>query len=375
MKISFVIPDLRLGGAERVTVNLANRMAELGYKVDCVVLQDAGDLRDALKPSVRIVNLDVKRIRRTLIPLIRYLKAERPDGMIAAMWPLTVIAVVSRILSGVPFRLIVAEHTTWSRSQLVQRGMTRHIVKSTMKLFLPKADARVTVSYGAADDLAQFSRLDRSTINVIYNPVGPFLPSQPVEMREPFQWWDGSHKRILAVGMLKTIKSYDTLLNAMALLRDRVNARLLILGEGDCRSALEAQVRDLRLEGSVFMPGSVKITAPFYERADLHVLSSTGEGLPTVLIEALAHGTPVVSTDCPSGPHEILAGGRFGRLVPVGNPLALADAIVQSLAATHDPEELRTRSLDFSIDKATEQYERLLFPVGSRGSVDHTGRS
>jgi glycosyltransferase involved in cell wall biosynthesis len=170
----------------------------------------------------------------------------------------------------------------------------------------------------------------------------------------------------LAVGTLKVIKDYNTLLHAFALLRQRVDARLLVLGEGECRPALEAQISQLGIETSVFMPGFVKDLSPYYQHADLHVLSSTGEGLPTVLIEALEAGTPVVSTDCQSGPREILSDGKFGRLVPVGEAVALAAAMSESLAATHDTTALKARAQDFSIDKAVDQYKELLFPGSSQ---------
>jgi glycosyltransferase involved in cell wall biosynthesis len=149
-------------------------------------------------------------------------------------------------------------------------------------------------------------------------------------------------------------------MNALFKLRRTVDARLLILGEGERRDKLAAQIRALGLGDAVFMPGFVKDTAPYFERADLMVLSSISEALPTVLIEALAAGTPIVSTDCPSGPREILAGGRYGRLVPVGDAEALAAALAASLVAEHDRRLLIERSEDFSIDEATDQYERLL---------------
>jgi glycosyltransferase involved in cell wall biosynthesis len=221
----------------------------------------------------------------------------------------------------------------------------------------------VAVSQGAADDLANFAKLDRNSIITIYNPVVDKATQSAVGgPLPPEEWWTGSHRRVLAVGTLKHIKDYGTLLSAFALLRKRVDARLLILGEGKCRPALEAQIRQLGIQVSVFMPGFVKDTSPYYHQADLHVLSSMGEGLPTVIIEALAVGTPVVSTDCLSGLREILRDGQFGSLVPVNNAAALADAMADSLAAAHDTAALKARAQDFSIDKATDRYLELLFP-------------
>lgn len=334
-----------------------------------VLLTATGEFLTDLRPGIRVVDLQVKRMRWVLLPLVRYLRQARPTAVLACMWPLAVAALWARTLARVPMRMVLAEHTTWSRSELLARPTVGWQVRTSMHHFFPKADGIVAVSNGAADDLARFARLDRRSISVIYNPVvGPERPVSD-EVLQPAGWWNGPHKRVLAVGTLKAIKDYATLLDAFAVLRQQVDARLLILGEGECRAALELQVRRLGLEGSVFMPGFAKDTAPYYQRADLHVLSSTGEGFGNVIAEALAAGTPVVSTDCQSGPREILADGQFGRLVPVGEAPALAAAMAESLAATHDRAALKARAQDFSIDKAVDQYEAQLFPQTSAGTA------
>lgn len=352
-----------------MAINLAHTLANRGYSVDLVVLESRGALVGSVNSGVCVVNLNVKRVRSALLPLARYLRNTQPAAVLANIWPLTVIALWARTLARVPTRMVLAEHTTWSRSELLARPTVGWQVRTSMHHFFPKADGIVAVSNGAADDLARFARLDRRSISVIYNPVVGAERPVSDEVRQPAGWWNGSHKRVLAVGTLKAIKDYVTLLEAFAALRQQVDARLLILGEGECRAALEAQVRRLGLVDCVFMPGFAKDTAPYYQRADLHVLSSTGEGLPTVIIEALAAGTPVVSTDCPSGPREILVDGQFGRLVPVGDAPALAAAMAESLAASHDRAALKARAQDFSIDKAVDQYETLLFPQPSAGTA------
>lgn len=356
------MPDLRGGGAERVAVNLANGFAQRGYAVDMVLLSATGEFLADLRPEIRVVDLHIKRMRWALLPLVRYLRQARPDAMLACMWPLTLTALWARSLARVPTRVVVAEHTTWSRSELLERWSVGWQVRTSMHHVFPYADGIVAVSQGAADDLARFANLDRNAITVIYNAVVGEEQAGSIGPLEPAGWWTGTHRRVLAVGTLKMIKDYATLLAALAQLRKQVDARLLILGEGECRAALEAQVRQLGLEGSVFMPGFVKNLPPYYQHADLHVLSSTGEGFGNVIIEALAAGTPVVSTDCLSGPREILCDGQFGQLVPVGDAHALAAAMAESLTATHDRAALKARAQDFSIDKAVDQYEALLFP-------------
>lgn len=360
--IALLLPDLRAGGAERVAVNLANSFAQRGYAVDMVLTSATGEFMTDLRPEISVVDLHAKRLRGALFPLTRYLRHARPDVLLACMWPLTVIALWARRLARGPTRVVVAEHTTWSRDEIVRSTTNRWQVRTTMHFAFPGADGVVAVSQGAADDLARFARIKRDAITVIYNPVVGEAYSSVGDPLDPPAWWTGPHRRVLAVGTLKAIKDYSTLLAAFAKLREQIDARLLILGEGECRPALEAQARQLGIDAHVFMPGFVKDPTPYYQHADLHVLSSTGEGLPTVIIEALAAGTPVVSTDCPSGPREILCEGKYGRLVPVGDAQALAAAMAESLSATHDREALKARAQDFSIDKAADRYLELLFP-------------
>lgn len=360
--IAMLLPNLDVGGAERVSVNLANGFLERGYQVDMVLISATGELLGDLRPEIRVVDLKAKRLRRAFPALVRYLYQNKPATMLACMWPLTVMALWAKIFTGVSTKVIVAEHTTWSRSDLLSRKSVERLIRITMRGTFPRAAHIVTVSQGAADDLAQFANLDRSQIKVIYNPVvGNYLAGASTPLA-PADWWIGSHKRVLAVGTLKSIKDYATLLDAFASLCRHVDARLLILGEGVCRAALESQVERLGLVGKVFMPGFVKETLPYYQQADLHVLSSTGEGLPTVIIEALAAGTPVVSTDCPSGPREILCDGQFGQLVRVGDAQGLSAAMAYSLKNPPDCDMLRARAQDFSISKAVDQYLDLLFP-------------
>jgi glycosyltransferase involved in cell wall biosynthesis len=359
--ISILMPDLHGGGAERVAVNLANGLAQRGYPVEMVLMSASGVFQTELMTEVRVVDLNVDRLRGVLFPLTRYLRQTQPTALLACMWPLTVIALWARLLARVKTRVVVAEHTTWSRAEIISSTLVRWQVRATMNRTFARAAGVVTVSKGAADDLAHFAGIDRETISVIYNPVVGDARPLVNEPPAPLGWSVGAHRRVLAVGTLKAIKDYPTLMAAFAQLRQKVDARLLILGEGDCRPALEAQVRQLGIEASVFMPGFISDPLPYYQHADLHVLSSTGEGFGNVIVEALAVGTPVVSTDCQSGPREILDDGQFGRLVPVGDVAALADAMAQSLAGQHDKASLIARAQDFSINKAVDQYEKLLF--------------
>jgi glycosyltransferase involved in cell wall biosynthesis len=362
-KIAFFLPDLSGGGAERVAVNLANNSSARGFVVELVLTVAVGELLADLHPELTVRSLSVSRLRGALLPLTRYLKMAEPEVLLVYMWPLIAISVLARAGARVDCRLVLTEHTTWSHSELSRGRLAAKLIRSSMKLAFPRADAIVTVSKGAADDLANFAGIQRHAINVILNPVvdDPMVPGVSLPAN-PAEWWNGTHKRVIAVGSLKPVKDYSLLLNAFRGLCDRVDARLLILGDGQCRRALENQLEELGLRCQVFMPGFINNPRQYFGRADLHVLSSRAEGFGNVIVEALAEGTPVVSVDCPYGPREILCDGEFGRLVPVGDSEALSVAMFEELQRNHDPEPLRTRAREFSISRIADQYLDVMFP-------------
>lgn len=360
--MALLLPDLRPGGAERISVNLLNELASRGYEVDCVLLQSTGFLISKLQPEVRLVDLQVLRFRKLLPPLVRYLRTARPEVLLACMWPLTVLALVACFLARTNTRVVVAEHTAWSAASKMKRPLTRWALKASMRSLFPFAHGVVAVSQSAANDLAEIAGLPRSRVLCIYNPIVDSTTSVKVRLPDtPVAWAIGNHRRILAVGTLTARKDYPTLLHALARLRERIDTRLLILGEGDERPSIEALAQTLGIAAFVEMPGFVPETAPYFAHADLYVMSSLVEGLPTVIVEALEQGTPVVSTDCPSGPREILADGRYGALVAMKDPDALAAAMLKALQEPSNRAALIQRAQDFSIKRATDEYVKLLF--------------
>jgi glycosyltransferase involved in cell wall biosynthesis len=286
------------------------------------------------------------------------------------MWPLSGIAVVAKALSGVDCRVVVSEHTHLSKSAAV-RGASNFVHRRLGKRIYSLADGVVCVSQGVRDDLLQRTGLNGGRVHVIYNPVKPLSASTASVGPEIADWWCRGGERLIAAGSLKPAKDYPTLLRAFARLRGGRDARLLILGEGQERPALERLIGELGLVDSVHLAGYVADPYPYLEIADLFVLSSAWEGLGNVIIEALVCGTPVVVTDCPSGPAEILENGRYGRLVPVGDPKALAVAMAASLGETPDRDVLRARGGEFSVERAADQYLELLNP-GRRSDFPHS---
>jgi glycosyltransferase involved in cell wall biosynthesis len=262
---------------------------------------------------------------------------------------------------------VVAEHFDWSASPKARPDPTSASFRCQTHLTYRLADARIAVSSGVADTIARIARVPRDSIVVVHNPVTPLPPDGDADPAILAAWGKGGRKRLVAVGSLKAAKDYPTMLHMVAKVRPHADVDLLILGEGAQRAALEALIRELGLQDCVTLAGFAPNPQAYLRQADLMVLSSVGEGLPTVLIEALACGVPVVSTDCPTGPREILWDGRFGDLAPVGDSDALALAVVSALSRSHDPQALIERSKDFSIDVAADRYLELLLPPSHEG--------
>lgn len=352
--IAFFLPSLVGGGAERVIANLAQGITERGLPVDLVVGAAEGDFLGQLPPAVRLVDLRASRVIFSLGPLAGYLRRERPRILISSLSHANVVSLwAARLaLTGTP--VVVTVHNTMSQSTPEQGGLKGGLWPHLLRLFYPWAAGVVAVSRGAADDLARTSGLPRNRVQVIYNPV--ITPAMLASARQPpsHPWFDpGEPPVILGVGRLTRQKDFPTLIHAFAALRRQQPGRLIILGEGEERPALEALVSELDLTADVALPGFRDDAMGYVARSALFVLSSRWEGLPTVLIEALAAGTRVVSTDCPSGPREILQEGRLGALVPVGDVAALTGAMVDALsrpASDAPPDALAPFTRDAAVD-------------------------
>jgi glycosyltransferase involved in cell wall biosynthesis len=330
--IALFLPSLRGGGAEKVMVNLALGFVEQGLKVDLVLAKAEGPYLSRVPEEVRVVDLGARRVLYSLPGLVRYLRRERPQAMLSALNYANIVAIWAKLLARVQTHLVVSEHNTLSCSTQNASSVRVKLLPLLIKIFYPYADAVVAVSHGVAEDLITMTGLPMEKVKVIYNPV--ITPELFAKAEEPLDhpWFrPGEPPVVLGVGRLTQQKDFPTLIRAFALVRKERPARLMILGEGEERPKLEALVRELRLEEDVALPGFVDNPYKYMKRAAVFVLSSRWEGFGIVLVEAMALGTPVVATDCPSGPAEILENGKWGHLVPVGEPLHLARAILKIL--------------------------------------------
>lgn len=358
-RVAFYLPLLSGGGAERVMVELANGFAKRGVQIDLVLAKAEGPYLKDVSGAVRLIDLGSRQspiVPRSLPALTRYLARERPRVMLSAMTYTSVVAVLARKLAGVNTRLFVGEHNALSMTARHSSRRSERWKPFFLRWSYPRLDGVIAVSHGVAEDLSQVLGYPREQIRVIYNPVvTPTLLARASETVAHPWFRPGEPPVIIGVGRLTKQKDFPNLIRAFSLLRAQRKVRLMILGEGELRGELEAMVESLALNDDVSLPGFVDNPFAYMRNAAVFALSSRWEGLPTVLIEAMACGTPVVSTDCPYGPAEILEHGRWGRLVPVNDPAALAAAIGEAL---DDPDVARgsERAGDFVVDRAVQLY-------------------
>jgi glycosyltransferase involved in cell wall biosynthesis len=355
------MPNFEGGGAERMMIRLASGM-ERHCRVDLVVANSHGPLRAEVPGHVRCIDLGSRGVVFALPRFVRYLRRVRPIAVIATLPHANIVAVLAARLSGAAIQVFVREASTPSMVETDRWDWRGLVMPFLMRLFYPLADRVIAVSAGVAHDLHEFIGIRPDKIAIIYNPVVDSSVKKASLEQVDHPWLgDSQLPVVLSVGRLGREKDFDTLIRAFALVLRRLPARLLILGEGRERPALEELIRSLGLSPSVQLPGFISNPFPYMAASSVYVLSSKREGLPGALIQALACGCKVVSTDCPSGPSEILQGGEYGELVPVGNQQAMAAAILRALNDEGDRERLKSRAECFSDYRSVRAYLDLIY--------------
>ncbi len=348
-------------GVDRAAKHLIPALARRGYRVDLLKVRRHGPHLDAdlgeTPPGVRIIDLGSRHTYACLPTIVAYLRRELPAVMLSDKDRVNRTALLARALARVPTRLVLSSGTTISVDLATRGPLERWIQRNSMGRLYPLADRVIVTSAGVADDMAAYTGLPRGLIRVVPSPVVPDSLFD-ADLPRPDHPWLGDPDRplILSAGELCARKGFDTLLRAFALVRAQRPCRLLILGRGGAREALLALARELGVAEDFALPGFVPQPYAWMAHADLFGFSSHWEGLGFVLIEALAVGTPVVATDCPSGPSEILDRGRFGRLVPMGDHQAMAEALTATLDDPLPAETLRQAARPYGIETSTDAY-------------------
>jgi glycosyltransferase involved in cell wall biosynthesis len=351
------LPSMNSGGAERLHINLAPHFVAMGFDVIFLLDRLEGPLLDAIPDSCRILCLNASRQIQALPRLVAYLRHNRPDVLIGNMEHMNIMAILARRIAGVGTKVIVTQHNSVVE-QSRRPSFKWRIMPWLYRRLLPMADDIVCVSVGVAQEMAATCGISRDRMRVIYNGLIDDAFDDRLQGTPDHTWFADRAPVVVAMGRLVPQKDFETLIRAFAMVPPP--ARLMILGEGPLEDELRTLTQTLGVGDRVAFAGFRTNPLPYLRMATLFVMSSRFEGFGNVLVEALASGTPVVSTDCPHGPSEILERGRFGRLVPVGDPTRLADAMIQALDATHDRDMLRARGAQFSVARCAENYARLM---------------
>lgn len=353
-KIALLLPDLRGGGAERVCLTLAQSFKALGHDVSFILFQAQGEFLEQVQGEFQVFDLETPKFRSGVGPIRRVMKVEKFDLVIANMWPVTTLAPLASL--GVNSEILCVEHGLLGEQYKNTSLAHRAALRSTMAFTL-RAAKGVGVSEGVAQDMAMLGFQKKSKVHVIHNPVPTPTPANGASLARVEALW-GDHKglRLLSVGALKSVKRQDRLIAALNAVPTDLDAKLMLVGDGECRSALEAQATSLGLSDRIIFAGFQSDLSAFYQKADIFVLSSEREGFGNVLVEAMACGLTPVSVDSPTGPSEILSSGQFGYLV---SEEELPNGIIKAANAPFSEKLLRKRAEEFEPLKIAQSYLKL----------------
>lgn len=362
LKICVFLPSLAGGGAERVMARLTNEFSHRGFEVDLVLAHADGPYLSDLSDKVNLIDLECSGVLSALPKLIKYLNKHEPNSLLTAMNHSNIVATVATIFSRSKVRLILSERLHFGAHLKRSHSLKEWIVKCLMHFLYRRADKIICVSKEIEHYLLSSLNLDKNKITTIYNPVVDQKLIEDSHAPNSHQWLQSKDLPVIvSAGRLNAQKNQTLLIDAFHQLIQTKKARLIIFGEGELRHQLEQQIKDLNLIDHVLLPGFESNLFSSFRKADLFVLSSDYEGLPGVLIQAMACGLPIVSTDCPTGPAEILEQGKWGELVPVGDRVALSNAIATALDKTSYP-AVEERAQFFNVETATQQYLKELIP-------------
>lgn len=363
--LSFFIPRLEQGGAEQVAINLVNGLTARGYNVELLLTQFQGSLQSQLASEVDVVALPPSRtpvlgVAMNLPALVDYLRKREPAVLFSHLSRTNVVSLAASRLLDIDTAVVPTQHKAFGVE--MDRNLKAWAVDKLVPLLYPSADRIIAVSEGVADSLVEGTTVEREKISVLYNPIDIDDIREQASRGVDHEWIENDDiEVVLFVGRLTEQKDLKTWIRAFARVHaQNPHTRAIIAGKGPLREELQAYAERLGLADVVSIPGYLENAYGYMYASDVFLLSSRYEGLPSVLIEALACGCPVVSTDCPSGPREILGDGKYGQLRPVGDVDGLAEAVVECLNAPAQRSELRNRADDFATGAVLDDYERFL---------------
>jgi glycosyltransferase involved in cell wall biosynthesis len=373
--LALYFPTFALGGAERVMINLANRFAATDRPTMVIVDRAIGPLAAAVDPAVPVVDLGQARTALAAPALARALSRHRPWALLAALPHNNVTALVAGRLARFAGPTAISEHLLLDQELAMRGPIGRLALHTAIRATYGWCGPAFAVSPDAADAMARVSGLARARVTVVGNPVVPADLAARLAVRPADPWLaDDGPPTLLSVGRLAPSKDLPTLIAAFARLTTSRAARLLLLGDGPERARIAALIAEGGLADRVRLVGAVADPLPWMAASAGLVMSSRHEGFGNVLVEAMACGRPVASTDCPGGPRWILDDGALGPLAPIGDATALADAMATILDQPVAAQRLVARAADFRIDAVAERYWTALATSARRHSASVLSR-
>ncbi|MCX6276229.1 MAG: glycosyltransferase [Bacteroidetes bacterium] len=353
--VVLLVGSLQMGGSERMMIQAANHLS-VSCPVTLLTLTPGETLKDEIRKQVRVVQFNKNRTSLALFPLIAFLRKEKPVALFSTQIHINLIAMVAKLFAQVQTKMILIEPTPTGAHFNTFKSRSAAINRQLVRFLYPKADAIIAVSNPVKEDLLKnrFGRPEQ--IHVIFNPIVNDSLKEGMKKEVADAYFETGLPVIIGLGRLAPVKNFELLIRAFAILEKRIDCRLLIIGEGAERKKLSGLITESGLNDKAKLQGNVLNPYPWLKRAAVCVVTSFYEGGPAVLVEAMACGAQAVSVDCPGGVRDVLEDGKSGRIVPMNDPAALADAIEDAIRHPVAASKLLESAMRYDAGKATTEY-------------------
>lgn len=368
-----------MGGGERITIDLANEFAKRGYTVDLIVLQEVGEFQSHVHKNVRVIPMNARRMFLCVPRFAAYMRKEKPEVLLANDEHSQLYSALAKLFSGASTRLVFRIGTMYSRLLEQYKGFKRLRLTFILKQVFPRADGIIAVSHGIADDIASVASLRRERVCTIYNPKSIEEIESQAHEAVTHEWFTNKTLPIIVtVARFRVPKNIELLVRAFARVRKVIPARLVLVGRGRDEDMLRALAKEKGCDDAVLFAGYTDNPHAYVAKSDIFAFTSLWEGMPNAPLDALACGTAVVSSDCASGPREILAPetdyrkrlssgveyAKYGVLTAVNDEEALVEALTRLLTDQDLREQYaclgKKRAQDFNTKDIVDQYARAM---------------
>ncbi len=352
-KVLIILPDLRIGGAEKNSVLIANELYKKKFEIIFVIKNNINQYSDLLNSNIKVYSLEVKKLRNIIFPLKKILNIEKPNLIIASMWPLTSLTLLSLFMSGLKSHLYFIEHVPLFTSRKYETNSSKIFMKLSINLTYNFAKKIICVSRGIKDEILNETFINKKNFEVIYNPISQ---ENINKIKNKNNWLYKNTKKFLNIGSLKYAKNHELLIKSFSIMNTKIDSELIIIGEGPLYDKLNKLIDKLNLNLKIQIINYQNDISYFYKTADLFILTSRWEGFGNVIVESFTHGTPVVSVDCPYGPSEIITKEYLGSIVSSNEPNKISESIITFLSKPILKKKIIEYSKNYTAIDQVEKY-------------------